>query len=138
MRGNVLKKKKDDDASLFSGDNLVTESDVFFSGMVCDDYNAEAVLPKARDVLCDPNVKEMEETFLCDPNVEEKEETFFCDTMAEKKKETFLYNPNVSSRDGGEKHSVFKLRSEGCLSTNISIAARVLCSGRSPTIPCVC
>ena len=85
-------QKKEDDASLFSGDkDLVTESEVFFSGMVCDDYNAEAVF-----------FAKKEETSLCDPNVEEKKETFLCDTVAEKKEETFLHNPNVSSRDRGE------------------------------------
>ena len=63
--------------SLFSGDkDLVTGSEIFLSGMVCDDHNAEADFAKN------------EETFLCDANVEEKEETLLFDSNVEKKEET--------------------------------------------------
>ena len=81
-------QKKEDDSSLSSGDkDVVTGSEAFFSGMVCDDYNDEAVFAKKK------------ETFLCDPNFEGKEETFLCDPNVEEKEETFLYHPSVSSED---------------------------------------
>ena len=107
-------QKKEDDPSLFSGDEeTITESETFFSGMACDDFNTEAFFAGQQEMflpdsnidekegtfLFDSNVDVRKETFLCYSNVEDKEKTFLLDPNVEDKKETFLYDSNTEAKE---------------------------------------
>ena len=58
LRGTVLRKKGRRSFSFQRGKETITDSETFFSGMACDDFNTEAVFA------------EQEEMFLPDSNID--------------------------------------------------------------------